>query len=500
MYSMNMKSLARASDITKLDEKAQHVAMIPSLCLMESAGLQAYQIWKPRLSKTDRLVFLCGPGNNGGDALVVSRYAFGDGFTNQLLIYTGTRISDSCTRHRSIAQAYGITSLEAEETDFDRLFSELHNAAWIVDGLMGTGLRGPLQGLTASLVETVNRSKARVFSIDVPSGLGDDVPLDGIMIKADLTVTMGLQKRCMFHPATRSKCGTVVCVNPSFPPFLLEQVPSDILLCDRKASLSKLALDEYKNSRAHVGIFGGSVSYTGAARLSAKACFAARAGLVSLYCDPDVYSLAACESPSVMVKIYEGQSLPSYGALLVGPGWGKGREALLSKLFATGQGMVLDADGIRAYASLLARGQRPEHGPLVLTPHVGELGALLEGLFGKEQDIQSPNAFFASLQKAASELHATLIVKSSLVHIVDETGRMVVIEGNNPSLGVAGSGDVLGGIVASLLAKYQNRWLASLEGALIHQEAGRLAQQAYGYYDSETLLAFLGKAVQEAEV
>lgn len=77
---------------------------------------------------------------------------------------------------------------------------------------------------------------------------------------------------------------------------------------------------------------------------------------------------------------------------------------------------------------------------------------------------------------------------------------MVVIEGNNPSLGVAGSGDVLGGIVASLLAKYQNRWLASLEGALIHQEAGRLAQQAYGYYDSETLLAFLGKAVQEAEV
>jgi NAD(P)H-hydrate epimerase len=126
---------------------------------------------------------------------------------------------------------------------------------------MGTGLRGPLQGLTASLVETVNRSKARVFSIDVPSGLGDDVPLDGIMIKADLTVTMGLQKRCMFHPATRSKCGTVVCVNPSFPPFLLEQIPSDILLCDRKASLSKLALDEYKNSRAHVGIFGGSVSY-----------------------------------------------------------------------------------------------------------------------------------------------------------------------------------------------------------------------------------------------
>jgi NAD(P)H-hydrate epimerase len=87
---MNMKSLARASDITKLDEKAQHVAMIPSLCLMESAGLQAYQIWKPRLSKTDRLVFLCGPGNNGGDALVVSRYAFGDGFTNQLLIYTGS--------------------------------------------------------------------------------------------------------------------------------------------------------------------------------------------------------------------------------------------------------------------------------------------------------------------------------------------------------------------------------------------------------------------------
>jgi len=497
---MDMKPLALASDIATLDENAQDVAQLPPLCLMESAGLQIYQQWKARLSKEDRLVFLCGGGNNGGDALVVSRYAFQDGFTNQVLIYTGSRITESCARHRLVAQAYALVSLQAEQTEFARLFTELQQADWIVDGLMGTGLKGPLNGLVASLVAAANQSKARILAIDVPSGLGDDVPTDAVCIQADMTVTMGLLKRSMFHPSTRARCGSLFCVNPSFPPFLLQKVPSAALLCERKACLPKLAIDEYKNSRSHVAIFGGSVAYSGAARLSAKACFAARAGLVSLYCDPDVYRLAACESPSVMVKIYEGQSIPAYGALLVGPGWGPGRESLLEKLFATGQNIVLDADGIRAYASLLACGRRPQHGPLILTPHLGELSCLLSSLYGDDHDRTSPNAFFESIQRAAADLNATLVVKSSLVHIVDKAESVVVIEGNNPSLGVAGSGDVLSGIIASLFAKYQDGWLASLEGALIHQEAGRLARQAYGYYDSETLLAFLGKAVQEAEL
>ncbi|HBO35726.1 MAG TPA: NAD(P)H-hydrate epimerase [Sphaerochaeta sp.] len=500
MYSMDMKPLALASDIATLDKNAQDVAQLPPLCLMESAGLQIYQLWKPSLSKDDRLVFLCGGGNNGGDALVVSRYALQDGFANQVLIYTGTRISESCARHRLVAQAYALVSLQAENTEFTRLFSELQHADWIVDGLMGTGLKGPLNGIAASLVEAANQSKARILAVDVPSGLGDEVPSDAICIQADMTVTMGLLKRSMFHPSTRSRCGSLFCVNPSFPPFLLQQVPSAALLCERKAHLPKLAIDEYKNSRSHVAIFGGSVAYSGAARLSAKACFAARAGLVSLYCDAQVYTLAAFEAPSVMVKVYEGQPIPPYGALLVGPGWGSGREPLLEKLFATGQSMVLDADGIRAYASLLARGRRPEHGPLVLTPHLGELACLLASLFGDDHDGKTVNAFFASIQKAAAELKATLVVKSSLVHIVDEAGSVVVIEGNNPSLGVAGSGDVLSGIVASLFAKYQDGWLAALEGALIHQQTGRLAKRAYGYYDSETLLAFLGRSVQEAEL
>ena len=494
-----MKSLVLASELAKLDENVQRLTNIPALCLMESAGLQIYQSWKPYLVKDDRLVFLCGAGNNGGDALVVSRYAFQDGFTNQLLIFIGNRISESCAIHRSVARAYGLPSLKAEETDISVLLGEMAQAAWIVDGLMGIGLKGSLSGLSASLVDAANQSKALKLAIDVPSGLGDEVACAGTMIKANLTVTMGSLKRSMFHPLTRSRCGTIVCVNPSFPPFLLEQVPQAAQLCDRKACLPKLDSSEYKNSRAHVGIFGGSTSYTGAARLSAKACFGARAGLVSLYCDPEVFSLAAASSPSVMVKVYEGQPIPPYGALLVGPGWSPGREDLLATLFATGQSMVLDADGLSAYASLLAQGLRPQHGPLILTPHLGELKILLDSLYGAKQDAESPNSFFAFIQDLAKQLNVTLVVKSSLVHIVDEKGDVVVIEGNNPSLGVAGSGDVLSGVIAALLAKYQDCWFAALEGSLIHQEAGLIAKSTYGYYDSEALLAALGKAVQEAE-
>lgn len=499
MYSKDMKSLALASDIAKLDENTQRLASIPSLCLMESAGLQIYQTWKPYLHAGDRLVFLIGGGNNGGDALVVSRYAYQDGLSNQLLIFTANHLSSSCAVHRSVAEAYGIPILNAGETEISLLVSELAQAAWIVDGLIGIGLKGSLGGLHASLVEAANASKARILAIDVPSGLGDDASCCAPMIQADLTVTMGLLKRSMFHPATRSSCGSIVCVNPSFPPFLLEQVPSGAQLCEERAQLPELQSSEYKNSRAHVAIFGGSIAYTGAARLSSKACFAARAGLVTHYCDQEVFNLAACESASVMVKAYTGQPIVPYGALLVGMGWGSGREAMLATLFATKQSMVLDADGIRAYASLLGRGERPEHGNLILTPHLGELKELLSSLYGEKTQTETPNSFFASIQEAAKELKAIIVVKSSLVHIIDPTGRMIVIEGSNPSLGVAGSGDVLCGIIAALLAKYQDGWFAASMGSLIHQEAGRLARTAYGYYDSELLLAMVGKAVKEAE-
>lgn len=495
-----MKNLALAKTVADLDAQAQEKACLPPLVLMESAGLQLFEAWKSQLSSHDRLVFLCGSGNNGGDALVVARYACNAGFTNILLILLQKEGSDSYQKQRDITQAYGFETLFWEENQKRRVQEALHGATWIVDGLFGTGLKGELRGDVKCLVELANSSPAKKISVDIPSGLGDEVPVSSLHIQADQTVTMGLDKLAMFHPSSRAACGSITTVNPSFPPFLMQKVPYAALLCERtKARIGLLSSHEYKNSRGHVAVFSLSEQYTGAARLAARASFFARAGLVTLYCDRAVLPIAASEAPSLMVKVYEGQDLPSYDALLAGPGWGSGREALLKTLLETDTPLVLDADGIRCYAQMLKQGIVLDHGPLVLTPHLGELRALCDAFSLSDDVLDTPSSFFTTLEQLSHRLHATLVVKSSLVHIASEGEKVMVIEGLNPSLGVGGSGDVLSGIIAALLAKLKDPVVCALEGALIHQEAGRMAQQACCYYDSEALLNFVGKAVGEAE-
>ena len=319
-----------------------------------------------------------------------------------------------------------------------------------------------------------------------------------------MTVTMGLEKMAMYHPAYRASCGRILLVNPSFPPFLLDQCKATALLCERvSATLPSLALNEYKSTRGHIAIFGGSKQYTGAARLSARTAFSSRAGLVTLFCDEEVYPVASSESASVMVQVYEGQNLERFDAVLAGPGWGEGREALLETLLSSGLPMVLDADGIRAYASIVKQGKLSSHGPMILTPHLGELRTLVRALFPVDAQVlakdDTPSSFFSVMERTASLLDATLVVKSQLVYVVSPGKQTVVVEGNNPSLGVAGSGDVLSGILVALLAKLQDCEQVALKGTLIHQRAGSLAAAQYGYYDSDTLISFVGRATQEAE-
>ncbi len=504
MYSIGMKPLVLAKTIKAIDLKAQTEAHIPALSLMESAGFQVYLTLKPYLEKEMPLLFLCGSANNGGDALVVARYAFNDGFTNQQVITVGERQSEAFSAQQAIAKAYHIPFLRLEETSEAELASHIQRAGWIIDGLFGTGVHGTLKSDVVLLLSLVNESTAKRLAVDVPSGIGDEMACSQMACKADITVTMGCSKRAMFHPATHSYCGKIQVINPSFPPSLLENVPVSALLCEQELPhLRKLDSSEYKNSRGHVAIFAGSKAYSGAARLAARSCFFSRAGLVSLYCDQEIYAAMASEAPSVMVKPYQKDKLECYDALLAGPGWGSSRTEILSELFSSKLPLVLDADAIHAYASILQSAERPEHGALIMTPHLGELRAISSSLGVQQPETlgrtDTPTHFFSTLEYLAGELDATLIVKSSLVHIASPGKRVIVVEGNNPSLGVAGSGDVLAGLVAALFAKTKDPDTAALQGALLHQQAGKNAHLRYGYYDSETLIQFVGEAVREAE-
>lgn len=502
---MLMDQLVSSLTMAAIDSDAQLQYKIPGLSLMETAGFKIWASLVTKLQKEQRLVFLCGGGNNGGDALVIARLAFDQGYTNQVCILVGNHISPSCAVQREIAQAYGLPTIVLGSEVSPQAAKEIKEAGVVFDGLAGTGLKGSLQGISRTLVTLANQSSALRVAIDIPSGLGDTISVGEIHFIADRTCTLGLSKAAFYHPSSRTDCGQIEILNPSFPVRLLKNAQAMARLVDPKeVRLPGLSSSAFKNSRGHIAIIGGSKSYTGAVRLSARAAFFSRAGLVTLFCDPEVFQLAATESPSVMVKALSGNDdFSSFSVLLAGPGWGKGREALLEKLFATNKPMVLDADGIKAYAAILKENKRPAHGPLLLTPHLGELRELACSVFGDQANSLGKNdtteAFFSMLGKLSKELDAILVVKSSLVHIAGGAGQLVVMEGLNPSLGVAGSGDVLSGITAALLGNGIGLAQAAIIGSAVHQNAGRLAHEKLGYYDSETLLGFIGKAIGEME-
>ncbi|MDT4763311.1 NAD(P)H-hydrate dehydratase [Sphaerochaeta sp. PS] len=498
-----MKPVVLSSTIAALDAEAQLLFRLPALSLMESAAMGFWRILEGRVSLDDRLVFLCGSGNNGGDALAVARLAYNSGHRNLVCIVVGETSSPSCQRQREIIGCYGIVCIPLVENVSEPAEQALLQATCIIDGLAGTGLRGEVKGLALQLVLLANERSALKVAIDTPTGVSEGAKASASHFQADLTITFGQRKLCMYHPQSRASCGEIRLENPAFPPQLLDAAPSVAeLFTTEDLHLDVLRTSSYKNSRGHLAIIGGSEHYTGAARLSARSAFASRVGLVTLFCDREVYPIASTEQPSVMVRVLdEASDFSPYDALLVGPGWGSGRKALLSKLFDLGKPMVLDADGIRAYASLLENQKRVSHGPLILTPHLGELRQLSKALYPEEQaDDDTPQAFFDRIQDISSRLDAVLVVKSSLVHIAFPQGRsLAIIEGLNPSLGVAGSGDVLAGIIASLVASGLGLMDSALAGSLLHQRAGALAHAEKGYYDSQTLIGYVGRAVMEAE-
>ncbi|WP_320130733.1 ADP/ATP-dependent (S)-NAD(P)H-hydrate dehydratase [uncultured Sphaerochaeta sp.] len=166
--------------------------------------------------------------------------------------------------------------------------------------------------------------------------------------------------------------------------------------------------------------------------------------------------------------------------------------------------LVLDADALKAYATIFSENPGVIHGPLILTPHLGELRMLAQAVFGQEADSlgknDSPQFYFSHLKKLSDILKATIVAKSSLVYVVSPNEPIMILEGLNPSLGVAGSGDVLSGIIVGLLGSGLESFKAALLGAAVHQKAGSLAKDALGYYDSEALLGFIGKSVGGMEV
>ena len=496
-----------AETMARIDARSTAEYGIASADLMEAAGRQGWlrmkeAVWRGSPPR-GLLLFVAGRGANGGDAFVMARHARLDGADAAILLASGKPPGGTdAAANLASCESLGIpcTSWLDAPQPAERLIA---SAAWLFDGIAGTGLRGPLRAPLDALTTALNASRGPRAAIDVPSGLGDGYRDGWPVVHADCTLTMGLPKACLFLPRARRHCGSILVVQPGFPAPLLEDPALRCELLDPEAFrglLPPLPVDAHKGDRGHLAVFAGAPGTSGAAWLAAHAAARARVGLVSLFLDGATLPLVAPSCRSVMARPWDEADLrgfdPSrYTALLVGPGWGlgEGRGRWLGRLFDAGLPGVLDADGITLLARL-GSGARPRlGGRWVLTPHPGEFARLTGVPKDELLDDPMPRAL-----EAARQLDAVVVLKGHVTIVAEPSGSARVLDGCNPALATAGSGDVLAGLVAAGLAGGLAPAAAAVFGVSLHARLGAVSRQRVGWFIAEDLVPLVSEILGEA--
>ncbi len=530
--------LVKAAVMRALDQEAGRRYGIPGIVLMENAGLSVVQyllgrFWEHRPAGR-KVLILAGPGNNGGDGLVVGRHLYNRGAGVEVVL---TAAPDSyggdAAVNLKIVSAAGIPHWVFDADGFDRLAGALGRADLIVDALFGTGFRGMPEEPLASLIRMVNAVGKPVLAVDLPSGMEADTGVvAGACVRADLTVTLGLPKLGLYLDPGAGYAGEVVVGDISFPPGLaggdtldaaigqLEPAPGcppphpglppGLKECGAQVGAGAAAfylIDiplvagfmpprrpiDHKGSYGHVVVVGGTPGYTGAIALAGNAALRSGAGLVTAVVPASLYPILAVKLTEAMTRPAPespggGFSADTYAALrdllgrvnalAVGPGLGQDPETAIflhDLLCGAGLPTVIDADAL----NLLALDQGLLNDPLmaeqrkrwVLTPHPGEMSRLLGTSTG---EVQADRVGVA--MKASQAWGATVVLKGAHTVVADPDGRVLINPTGNPGLATGGTGDVLAGLIAGLLAQGLTPVQAAAAGVYAHGwAADRLA-------------------------
>ncbi len=457
VYHQSMEPILSQREAAVLDSCLIKRHSLSESSLIDNAARLAYEKTKEFLS--GRILFLIGPGNNGADGLAMAMLADHDGFdVSVLYLYEKGSVENMRRRGLLPCSVHIAPSAAGYDT--------------VVDALFGFGFHGALDERAGSVISEIDGS-AVVISLDVPSAFSID---------ADITVMMTTGKLGVYHPSFRGKAGTLFLVNPGFPDDDISSCrPSAYLLSDDDSRIRRIKFTDYKNSKGHLCVIGGSDRYQGAVRLSARAAFASGAGLVSVITRA---SSIRDESPSIMIA--DGTDLSLYDAFVAGPGWDDGDGSLLDRAISTGRNIVIDADGLKFVPS-----HKFSH-RAVITPHIGEYRRLMKAL-SLPDGLDSEESLAGSLRLLSAATETTVVLKSSVIWVT--SGKDIYIyDGVNPSMGIAGSGDVLSGIIGALLAEGESPERAALDGVILHQKAGKAASRRYGYYPAELLIEEVGRA------
>ena len=449
---------------------------VPSRALMQRAGAAAaseiHRRFRHRLARG--IAIFAGPGNNGGDAWVVGRALAAAGVHVRVTELEPPRTED--------ARAERELALRVLGTDPPTGGEEI-----VIDGVLGTGTRGAPHGAAAEAIARINalrESGATVVALDVPSGLDASRGTFELAVRADLTLTFGAAKRGLL--VARGQCGTIAVLDIGLDAELGVALPA---LIDHRWVASRvppIAPEAHKGVRKKLAVVGGSLGMAGAAILAGRSAMVSGIGMVRLVVPAESVPVVQKAAPELMAREWPAaiadvaSSVADWADVaLLGPGLGRSRESreLVEQTLRGFRGpAVLDADALNVFerdapALASALGRRDA----ILTPHPMELARLL----GTDVETVLYRRFEIA-KEAARLLHATVLLKGVPTVIASPSGACVVSAAGSPALGVAGSGDLLGGMVATLLAQSADPLDAAACAAWVHGRAGEIASQVHG--------------------
>jgi hydroxyethylthiazole kinase-like uncharacterized protein yjeF len=450
---------------------------VPGIRLMENAGRAiAESVVRLRPPGGAPVCVVAGPGNNGGDGFVCARVLAGRGFPVRLaLLGAHERLKGDAAE--AAARWQGPVEQATPQT--------LAGAGLIVDALFGAGLDRAVEGAAQAMIEAINAAGVPVIAVDLPSGInGNSGSVMGAAVRADATVTFFRRKPGHLLLPGRLHCGPVEVVDIGIAAAVLETIRPGIFANAPALWAAQFPVPQpggHKYRRGHAVVVSGDVSHTGAARLTARGALRAGAGLATIASPRDALAVNAAASLAVMVRAVDGPDELArmladarLNAVVLGPGGGVGapmRDQVLAALKGA-RAVVLDADALTSFAdapeALFSAIAARAPSPTVLTPHEGEFARLFKN--GPQQTEMASKCDRA--MGAAKASGATVLLKGSDTVVASPQGPMSITENAPPWLATAGSGDVLAGFVAGLLAQGMPAFEAASAAAWLHGETG----------------------------
>jgi hydroxyethylthiazole kinase-like uncharacterized protein yjeF len=443
--------------------------------LMERAGAACADAAERLLAGGTRVLVVAGPGNNGGDGFVAARRLAERG-----LDVTVALLGDRAALRGDAAQAAADWSGPVHPLGD----ADPGSADVVLDALFGAGLARDLDGAARGAVERINAAGRPVLAVDVPSGIdGDTGQVRGAAIRATATITFVRRKPGHLLFPGRAHCGPVEVADIRIGDATVAAIAPQAFANAPglwRAAFPQLSIDGHKYGRGHALVLSGDAIHTGAARLAARAALRAGAGLATVASPSDALAVNAAQLTAVMLRRCDGPADLSeiladarFKTVALGPalGVGEGTRDLVLAACSARRLLVLDADALTSFAgdaAALSTGLAAGGSRAVLTPHDGEFARLFKG----DAEVLDLRSKLERARRAAARVGAVVVFKGPDTVIAAPDGRGAINENGSPYLATAGSGDVLTGIVAGLLAQGMPPFEASCAAVWLHAEAG----------------------------